>query len=324
MGLFDKDSTKSQSTTTSVPDYVSNASQSLVKNASSRASSGPTAYKAPLVANFNADQKNAFQRLRELAGQGAGVADEATGLARSYAMAPAQSVSTERIVDENGQLGAISDYINPSVAAALEPALRRIQEQADSQRKRIGAQATSAGAFGDARQGILESTLGRDTSTAVGDTSANFFMQAFNNAMGQRQNDLNRFLDVDKTNAGYNEQELSRMLTGAQAIPQAAMAELPFIQQLMGVGDRRQSQDQAGKTAKYNEFLRQNNDQYSLLNSLAQALGSAQFDRTQTTESTEPDNWIAGTLGSLGSSYLGSTAGSAAVSAAVPAMLAAI
>lgn len=312
--IFDKNATKSQTSTTTVPDYVSNASEDLVSRAVSRADRGPTPYKGNLVAGFNADQRSAFQMLRDLASKGSGVSDEVMGLVRDYAKAPGQEVSTERIVDEDGKLGAIGDYLNPYVENALNPAIRRIMEAADKQRNQIGASATSAGAFGDARHGIRDSRLNQDTSTAVGDTASNFMMQAFEQAMGKRQSDLNRFLDVDKTNATYGERELDRMLTGARELPAAAMSELPFIQQLLGVGNTQQGQGQRVLDSRYNEFLRQQNDEYNLLNSLASALGSARYDVTQTSESSEPDNWIADLIGSGTSAYLGSTAGSAALS----------
>src|SRR5690606_35357417 len=114
------------------------------------------------------------------------VGAEAIGGAREYAHAPAQELTTERIVDESGRLGAIADYFNPYVEQALQPALRKIQEASDDQRRRSGAGATASGAYGDARHGILESQLYRDTGTAMGDVASEFYLDAFRDALGLR------------------------------------------------------------------------------------------------------------------------------------------
>jgi hypothetical protein len=225
-----------------------------------------------------------------------------------YGSAPAQSVSTERVVDESGRLGAISDYINPNVEAALQPALRAIQEAADKQRKQIGAQATMSGAFGDARQGVLESQLGRETSTAMGDTAAKFYQDAFDKAMAARTGDIGRMLTTDTTNANLAEQALGRLLTGATTQQNLASSDqnrmLQAIQALLSGGTLQQQTEQAGDTAAYQEFLRQQGWDASTLQVLANALKAAPYDKTDTKNTTqtvtEPNNALSGLLGSIG------------------------
>jgi hypothetical protein len=105
-----------------------------------------------------------------------------------------------RIIDENGYLGKISDYMNPYLDAALEPALRDIQEGGMKQRQVIGARAQSAGAFGDARQGVVEGEQMRGELRDMGDLSATERANAYNQAMGYRTEDMNRKIGVDTGN----------------------------------------------------------------------------------------------------------------------------
>jgi hypothetical protein len=251
-----KESEKEQTSTTTLPGFVNTAAQNTVNQVSNLANKPFESYKGDRVADFTDDQLAAFQGIRDFVKNSTGSQEAADG-ARDYASAPAQSVSTERIVDENGKLGAIADYFNPFVEQALQPAIRKIQENADQQWKRIGAVATGSGALDDSRRGILESRLFQDTSTAIGDTASNFMMQAYNNAMNQRANDKTQFLDADTRNANFEEQSLDRLFRGTQSLPAAEQQQLAVLQALLGAGNQQQANQQAGLDADYQEFLRE-------------------------------------------------------------------
>lgn len=298
-----KESEESSTQKEVLPDYVKNASQNLISKSTQLAEKPYTPYTADRVADFSGDQSNAFQLIRNLFSNGGSAGVQA---AQKYGQAAAPTISTERIVDEDGKLGAINDYVNPNAEAALVPALRKIQEQADAARKRIGGGATAAGAFGDARHGILEGNLDTATSQAIGDTSATFLSSAFDKAMGQRALDLNRFLGVDETNANYGEKALERLLTGGQA-EDAGM--LKNIQALLASGGLQQGQEQAGLDADFEEFMRSQGHDYNIIEMLSKALSGTPYERSATTTKTTPDNSIFGALGSLGSSFLGTEAG---------------
>lgn len=293
-----KESEQESTSVSSVPGWVTNASRQLVDQASDLASRPYEAYGGPRVASFTGDQQSAFQSLRDLVARG-----DIPGGAREFAGAPASTISTERIVDEDGRLGAMSDYLNPYVEQALQPAIRKIMEAADAQRKRIGANATMAGAFGDARHGIVESDLDQNTSTAIGDTASTFMRGAFDAAMGQRGQDLARFLDVDRTNAAATETALQRRLTGAQAEQQILLQQ---IQALLAGGNQQQGLDQARLDADYQENIRGYQHQFTVLDALREALSSGAYDRTQTSTSVTPDNSGIGALGSIAGSVLSS------------------
>lgn len=298
-----KDTEKKSETKTNIPQYVEDAGKLLVSKATDVAEKPFTPYTGDRFAGFTPDQQTAFQKIRDLASSAPGVGQEALGMIRNFGNAPAQNVSTERVVDEKGRLGAISDYFNPYVDNALQPALRKIMEAADAQRKQIGASATSSGAFGDARHGVVESNLNRNTSTAIGDTASQFYTNAFDKAMANRASDLNRFLSADTTDANFAEQGLGRQLTGANSLVSNAQADqqrqLQALQALLGSGNQQQGQAQLKKDFDFNEFMRQQGWDADVLGVLGAALAAAPYEKSQTTTETGKDNSLIGALGSV-------------------------
>jgi hypothetical protein len=310
--MCDETEKKSQQTA-AVPDYVTTGSKQAIGQASSVASKPYQAYKGQRVADFTADQQSAFQKIRDLF-TGGGI--DVTG-ATDYAKAPAQQIGTERIVDEGGKLGAINDYINPYREQAIQPAIQAILDQQAEARKNVGAMATMGGAFGDARHGILEQGVNEATSEALGSTVGSMMSEGFDKAMAARTSDLDRFTNVDKTNADYMEMQLKRMLEGTQA---AGDDQLKHIQALLASGSLQQGQAQQKNDAMYEEFLRKYGHDFSTAELLAKVLGSVPYTRTATTTETTPDNSIAGILGSLGGSFLGTEKGAGTAAALLSAI----
>lgn len=304
---------KAKETSTSkvdIPEYVETGGKKLIADATKLSDKPFIPYTGDRVADFTPDQLTAFQKIRDLVGSAPNVLGESLQGARGYGSAPSQRIGTERIVDESGQLGAISDYFNPHVDAALDPAIRRIMESADAQRKAIGAGATSAGAFGDARHGIVEGVLNRDTSQVIGDTASKFYNDAWNTAMAERTSDLNRFKDTDTINANFNETALNRLLTGSGAVADRVGADqamkLNQIQALLSGGNQQQGNTQAGLDAGFQEFLRGQGWDFSVLEALSSALNAAPYQKTQTTTTSKPDNSGLGLAGSIAGSILSS------------------
>lgn len=304
-----KESHQQQQTTQTrnIPDWLESASRSLTDRALSVGNQEFTPYAGQRVAGFSGDQDNAFQALRNFFSTGGGQQGFQT-----YANTGAQNVSTERSVDENGRLGSVSDYMSPYVEGALQPALRKIQESADAARKRLGAGATASGAFGDARHGVQEASLDLNTSQAMGDTAATFMNNAFGQAMGQRQNDLNRFGATDLANAQFSEQALQRLLTGTQAGNQNTLQN---IQSLLASGSLQQQNNQSGLDAIYQDFLRQYGHDSNMLNAASGAIGRLPYSQTTTgdTQTTQPNNSLLGMLGAGAGAFAGSNAGSAMI-----------
>jgi hypothetical protein len=300
-----KESEQTTTQTTSVPGYIRKASRQLVGQASDLADKPFESYTGDRVADLSADQQSAFQAIRDLFAGGGG----APG-ARGYAEAPAQNISTERVVDEGGKLGAISDYMNPYIGQVVDTALRKIQEQSDQQRKAIGAHATLSGSFGDARHGVTESNLNRDTMTSMGDVAGNLYSRGFDQAMAERTGDINRFRDTDVTNANFSEEALKRLLTGSGE-EQRRMLEQ--ISTLLSGGREQQGNEQAGLDAAYQEFLRKYGHDFNVLDALSAAIGGARHNTTTTGTTPVQDNSLMQLAGGIGGSFLGTEAGASAL-----------
>lgn len=171
--------------------------------------------------------------------------------------------TTERIVDENGRLGAIADYTNPYARAALDPALREMETAAAQERNRIGGQRQGMGGYGDARHGVLEGTANQRYQTAVGDVTSRTMGAAYDSAMGLRSADLSRFSQQDQ---------------------QAFQNEIAGIQAKLQAGQLTQQQAQNELDAKYAEFMRVEQDKYDKIATYMSGIGAVNPGQTTTTK----------------------------------------
>ena len=297
-GLFGDQETKRETTSQStVPDWVDKGSKTLFGRSMAELDKGFTPYKGDRVAGFTPDQKTGFDMTRDFVTGGAG--GELVDNVRGYATAGPQSIGHERIVDEDGRLGAVSDYLNPYTDDALSSVLNKIYDAADQVRKRTDSSATMANAFGDARHGIVESQNDLNTSRAVGETSSAFMKDAFDTAMGLRGNDLSRFYNTDIANANFEEQALERLRAGSAQEQEMLLQQ---ISSLLGTGQMQQANQQAELDADYQEFLREQGWSNEQIGMAASILGGLPFTRGTTSETvdTQPDNSLMQIIGAIG------------------------
>ncbi len=264
--------------------------QPLVKEATSKAIDISTSpyqpYGGDRVAEFSGDQTGAMDMVRQWAsfmnpGETMEFLKDATG---RYSNTPAYN---ERVVDQGGYLGNISDYINPYITQALQPAIRRIGESGARQRNEIDAGATMAGAFGDAGHGILSAEQMTGENQVISDLSSRAYADAFGLGMQQRTADRD-------SRIATSERELDRMFSGAQFGNQNFYDVMSL---LFGFGDRQQQQDQSQLDTQYEEFLRSGEWPFRGLDALTSVLSGA--PTTQTTTTKQPDNSLGGLIGGL-------------------------
>ena len=279
------------SSTQEIPEWVSDAGKETYGKAKDFAEQGYQPYTGQRQAAFTADQNSAFQQLRDYV-NGGGNSAMATQGADLIAQGATGQTTQERIIDENGQLGAISDYMNPHVQAMLNPALRQIEEGRGQARKSIRGAAQSANAFGDARHGIRDAMLERDTMLARGDTTANAYGNAYNQAMAARSGDLQRFV-------GQQESEFARNMAGGQALTAEAdrsqNALMTRLSSLLESGGLQQQQAQTALDIPYQEHQAAQQDEYDRLATLIGALGQVPYSRT-----TQNSDGGVGMLGGVG------------------------
>jgi hypothetical protein len=321
-------STSSGTQTVSLPDYVKDASQTAIGAAQDKVKAPVEGYTGDRVAGFSGDQTDAFAKLRSyLFGGQPDTTQESLGMARQAATAPAQSIGTERIVDQGGRLGAMADYTNPHEDAVVKRTVDDMLYASDVQHQ--GMKRAAGNKLNDARMGVIEASHAKDTNQNIGRAVEQMRQAGYDKAMAQRQADTSRMTDVDKTNASFAEQFLSRMKTGAADLSQLTAADqqrvLQGVEALLKQGGMQQANQQAELDTGFTEFLRKQGvsaDNIKLLSSVLQHTPTEKTvnttgQSTGTETSTTPDNSVMGALGGI----VGKVASSTPVATALAAML---
>lgn len=163
-----------------------------------------------------------------------------------------QSVQTEGLFDADD----IQKYMNPYTDNALKPALAKISEQAAAARSRVGARATSAGAFGDTRHFHAENGVNQNESNAIGDTASQFMMNAFRDAIGAKTGDLNRKFQGDMANANFANQHTQQQ---AGLMGQLNQSRMSALDRLIQAGNQQDDRSTQGERFNYEQFLNRQN-----------------------------------------------------------------
>ena len=119
--------------------------------------------------------------------------------------------------------GSIASYMSPyttNVIDAMKDQMADVKAQQDIQRN---AQAVGAGAFGGARQGVQQSVADTEYNRMVGQMVAQQQGQAYQQAVGARQQDL-------QTNLGLAQLQPQLAMQGQQAISGVGQQEQAYRQ----------------------------------------------------------------------------------------------
>lgn len=109
------------------------------------------------------------------------------------------------------------DYMNPHLAATLDPTLRAIQQGYDKNSASLGGSAAAAGAFGDSGHGVQQSLLARDKNNSIGDATAAGYSKAWDAASAERNSVLQRIMSGAQQMAALGGQQFSQNTTAANA-----------------------------------------------------------------------------------------------------------
>lgn len=310
------------STTTQTNNYPPEYGQllGLGKNVAETIYNKPADLPQLSIAGPSADQISGWQGVRDYVSDMPDLTDDWLGRLRTYADAPAQSITAGSVTPDKIFDQDIQGYMNPYVEAVVQPQLRNLEINLEKALNKTGAQATRAGGFGDARQGVLEGELYKDAQTARTDIVNRGFSDAWNQAVQRATEDIGRKLssdifnvqqgtDAQKTNVGLAEQALQRLFGGATAIPQAAtvdqQTQLQALQALLAGGEQQRALGQQVNEAEYQKAMGDYAHLFNLLTALqGQANVSSRPMSTTTTSSGQRDNSGLGLLGSLGAALI--------------------
>jgi hypothetical protein len=315
MGCFgDMEPTKQKQTTStstvSPPSWVQSAGQQNYERASSILDRGYVPYGGTRVAPLSGDEVTAGNLVRSTAAAGNPYQDEAASLLRGYGQAPKFNYDFNTIVDESGPLGSIQSYMNPYLDAVLAPILRQIGISGAQQRNSIGSSATMSGAFGDARQGVVESEQRKNQMLQEGDAVGKGYSDAFNQALGLRSQDAGRFFQTQQAQEGADRAALERARASGIDLTNLDKYDvsraLGLSSALGGVGQNEREIAQKAADVDYDTFRQQNGGfDKEMISWLTQLLAGTPTAKTTTGEqmATEsaPNNsgWqMVGTLAS--------------------------
>lgn len=317
MGCFgDMEATKQVATqtkqTTSPPSWVEAAGQENYNLAKAILNQGFVPYTGQRVAPLSGNEQAARDLIGTTAASGNPYSGTAADRINQYGTAPGFQYDFSTVVNDNGPLGSVSSYMDPYLEQVLAPQLREIDLAGSKARQRINANATSAGAFGDARHGVVESEQRKNEGQLVSDTIGKALSDAFASAMGLRTTDLQRLFGTQQAQNQADETALGRArqsgidLTNLDQYDTGRAVSLASALGQTGANER--SVAQAENDANYAEFLRKQNftnNEIAFLTSILAGTPTTKTttgDGTQTTSQPNNSGWQA--VGAIGASLL--------------------
>lgn len=289
MCLGNSETVKTEKSVATPNAAVSGAATQNLDFAKGLQTSGFTPYSGNQVADFGGLQSRSFDLGSALGTNGGAYTPEAEGLLSRYGSAPASSVSADTISSR------MSPYMSQYVQQSLAPQIEAQDQQFNQQRKNLNAVATSSGAFGDSRAGIEGANLTNQQNIARSGLIGNAYNAAFNTAIGAGAQDVSNNLNAQTTNAGLNEQSLSRALGAAGGLENLGNYRGGIANTVNSLGQQQTGQDQAKLTAAYNQWLM--GQQYpfqttQLMNqSIAAGATGMPADVTKTTSAPDNSGW---------------------------------
>ena len=302
MGCFgDSEETGKKTTTNSLPSYLENAAQANVTKATSLLNKPFTAYTGAGTAPLADNERDAFGLIKSIAGSSNPYLSDIESLYKQFTSAPASSVSPASVIGGGTDIrsSTIQDYMNPYIAAALQPQLEDISRQGDATRKTLDAQSTMDGAFGDARSGVERAEQRRNEAILRTNTVGKGYNDAFNTAANLRSTDVGRLLDADKTNASLNETMLQRLITGGKAMNDL---DASTVSRGLTTADALAKAGATERQLKMSEFLREQGWDAQQIAAVTAALSGTPRSQTQVSTEEQPNNSGFGFLGSIAGS----------------------
>lgn len=186
------------------------------------------------------------------------------------------------------------DYFNSYLDDVLTSGIRKINEQGDMARNRLGTSAFSAGAYGDARHGIEGDNLTQSLMESIGDLTAQTKAQGFESAMGWMNRDLDRQANIALQNAALQNQWFGNQLDAANTGNNMGLNNYTqgtnWLSFLQGLDSSDRNWTQQGNNAAYQDFWAQQNWDQNQLTALLNVLNAIPGQTTNTSIASSPEN----------------------------------
>jgi hypothetical protein len=237
---------------TTIPEWLTGASQFGINNAKNLLSSGTPQYNNPLAAGLTSDQQAAGQMIRDSIGGAQPYYDQALGaIDRSMNdIAPATLA---------GGMSGIGQYMNPYIGNVVDSLKAQSAQNLDQSLKQTDDQAIAAKAFGGSRHGVQEGVATAQNNLGLSGQIANLLQSGYNNATSLLGSDV-------QTQNAAAQQNASNALAGGQAMANlgttARSSNASDINNLLTYGNLGQTTAQGALDKLYN--LWQFQSQYPL------------------------------------------------------------
>lgn len=229
-------------------------------------------YQGQLIAGLTPQQQQGMSQIQNASGS------FQPGLNAAYGMTAASARPWDA--------GAAAQYMSPYAAAAMQPQIQALQMQEMQQQKATDAQATQAGAFGDARNGIQQGINNFYGNQALNNITATGMNQAYNTGLQAFQQGNQQMLGAGT--------QMGNLGAAQQTLGQAGgLANF-------NSGSQQQQLNQQQLTEAYNNFINQIQWPQNMLNVRMSALSNSPYTNTSYT-SLAPSNSSAANLGGLAS-----------------------
>ena len=269
-----------QTTRRDIPAWVEAGSQEAVGLARQIAGRPYVPYTGERVAGMSPAEMQAYAA----ASGGAGRYGQDLARSREFAEQAAQPFTAFDV----------SDYMNPYIRGALDPAAREIREELARQQRELGGRAAEIGAFGGGRQAILEAEQRRGGVEAISDLYGRGYATAFETAREQ----INR----DRAAAARGAEQFRAL--GAQGQQQLTQD----IQNLLTVGGLERNLRQAGLDFDYQQFVEARDWDITNLQPLLATLSTVPYGET-VTGTTKQKKSALSTLAGIGMTAFGVATG---------------
>ena len=230
-------------------------------------------YGGDRIAGFSPLQQQSFQGAGALTPSQTGAAAE--GLAGAATLG---ALNTSYNPYQTGQFtgGTAAQYMSPFVEQAMAPQLREAQRTSEMQRNADQARAVASGAFGGARQGIVEAERQRNLGTQLGDIRATGLQNAFTQAQNQFNTEQQLGEQSRQYGAGLGLQGLQTALQGAGQMGTLGAQQFGQAKDVINLqnqmGAQQQQLDQQQLTQQYQDFLNQQKYPYQQLEFMSNLL----------------------------------------------------
>lgn len=266
----------------SLPDYLAPYAGRVLNKAEAISNEGYIPYSGARVADFTADQQQAFDNYRNM-----------------DAMSPMQTqgggivgAAADKLMGGGGtwDQAAAQQYMSPYQQSVIDIGKREAQRQYDMQVPVMDAAAARGGAFGGDRHAIVQAEAYRNLTQQMNDMQTQGMNTAYNNGQQQFNADQNRQMTGAASAVGAGN-------TLAGIGQQGFQNQLAVNQGIMGIGNQQQALNQTGLNVGYQNFVDQRDDPLKKLGIMQSGYNGMPMTQTATANTTPAPSFTSQLIG---------------------------